>query len=38
MTTGSSSDVHGTINGGGTRLKLRTVKGTVSLEKLGGQL
>lgn len=38
MATGSSSDVHGTINGGGTRLKLRTVKGSVSLEKLGGQL
>ncbi|HEU5413558.1 MAG TPA: hypothetical protein VFW31_07365 [Candidatus Angelobacter sp.] len=38
MATGSSSDVHGTINGGGTRLRLRTVKGSVSLEKLGGQL
>jgi hypothetical protein len=38
MATGSSSDVHGTVNGGGTRLRLRTVKGTVSLEKLGGQL
>ena len=38
MSTGSSSDVHGTINGGGTRLKLHTVKGNVSLEKLGGQL
>ena len=38
MATGSSSDVHGTINGGGTRLKVRTVKGSVSLEKLGGQL
>ena len=38
MATGSSSDMHGTINGGGTRLKLRTVKGSVSLEKLGGQL
>jgi hypothetical protein len=38
MTTGSSSEVHATINGGGTRLRLRTVRGTVSLEKIGGEL
>lgn len=38
MATGSSSEVHGAINGGGTRLRLRTVKGNVSLEKLAGQL
>lgn len=38
MATGSSSDVHGTVNGGGAKLKLRTVKGSVLLEKLGGQL
>lgn len=38
MAAGSSSAVHGTVNGGGTRLRLRTVKGSVSLEKLGGQL
>jgi hypothetical protein len=32
------SDVHGTINQGGTHLRLRTVKGSVSLQKLGGTL
>jgi Putative adhesin len=30
--------VRGTINSGGTRLRLRTEKGSVSLEKLSGQL
>ena len=29
---------HGSVNGGGTRLHLRTEKGSVSLEKLSGQL
>ena len=31
-------DVHGTINQGGAHLRLRTVKGSVSLQKLGGTL
>ena len=38
-TTGSlSSSFRGTLNQGGTRLRLRTEKGSVSLEKLSGQL
>jgi hypothetical protein len=32
------SSVHGSVNGGGTRLHLRTEKGSVSLEKLTAQL
>jgi len=32
------SGFHGTVNGGGTRLHLRTEKGSVSLEKLTAQL
>jgi hypothetical protein len=31
-------DVHGTINQGGAHLRLRTVKGSVSLQRLGGTL
>ncbi|MGE5322943.1 MAG: DUF4097 family beta strand repeat-containing protein [Actinomycetota bacterium] len=38
LTSGSGESVRGTINGGGTRLTLRTVKGTVSLEKTSGEL
>jgi hypothetical protein len=38
-TTGSFNDsFRGTINQGGTRLRLRTEKGSVSLEKLSGQM
>jgi hypothetical protein len=38
-TAGSfSGSFHGTINQGGTRLRLRTEKGSISLEKLSGQL
>jgi len=33
-----SHSVRGTINQGGTRLRLRTTRGSVSLEKLSGQL
>lgn len=33
-----SSSVHGTVNAGGTKLRLRTEKGSVSLEKLSGQI
>lgn len=33
-----SNSVRGPINQGGTRLRLRTTKGSVSLEKLSGQL
>ena len=32
-----NSSFHGTVNGGGTRLRLRTEKGSVSLEKFSGQ-
>jgi hypothetical protein len=32
------SNVRGTVNQGGTRLRLRTEKGSVSLEKLSGQM
>jgi len=35
---GFNSSVRGTVNQGGTRLRLRTEKGTVSLEKLSGRL
>ena len=38
-TAGSfSNSFHGTVNQGGTRLRLRTEKGSISLEKSGGQL
>ena len=37
-TGGYDHGVRGTVNQGGTRVKLRTEKGTVSLEKLSGQL
>lgn len=38
-TAGSfNSSFHGSVNGGGTRLHLRTEKGSVSLEKLTAQL
>ena len=33
-----SDSVHGSINGGGTKLRLRTVKGAVTLQKLSGEL
>ncbi|HEY3770460.1 MAG TPA: hypothetical protein VGN44_17435, partial [Candidatus Angelobacter sp.] len=37
--TGSRDDsIRGTINQGGTRLRLRSEKGSVSLEKLLGRL
>ena len=38
VASGSSESIRGTINGGGTRLKLRTVRGTVSLQKISGEL
>jgi hypothetical protein len=38
MASGSSASIRGTINGGGTKLRLRTVKGSVSLQKLSGEL
>ena len=38
-TAGSfNSSFHGTVNGGGTRVRLHTEKGSVSLEKFSGQL
>jgi len=38
-TAGSfNSSFHGTVNGGGTRVHLHTEKGSVSLEKISGQL
>jgi hypothetical protein len=38
VASGSSDTVRGSINGGGTRLRLRTTKGTVSLQKISGEL
>jgi DUF4097 and DUF4098 domain-containing protein YvlB len=38
VTSGSGEDVRGTVNGGGTKLRLRTVKGSVSLERISGEL
>lgn len=38
VASGSSESIRGTVNGGGTRLKLRTVKGSVVLEKVSGEL
>lgn len=32
------NSVHGTVNAGGTKLRIRTEKGSVSLEKLSGQI
>ena len=38
VTSGSGEDVRGTVNGGGTKLRLRTVKGSVALERISGEL
>jgi len=38
VASGSGEAVRGSVNGGGTKLTLRTVKGTVSLEKMSGEL
>jgi len=38
VTSGSGEDVRGTVNGGGTKLRLRTVKGSVTLQRLSGEL
>jgi hypothetical protein len=38
VTSGSGEDVRGTVNGGGTKLRLRTVKGSVTLERISGEL
>ena len=38
VSSGSSESVRGSINGGGTSLRLRTVKGSVSLQKISGEL
>jgi len=35
---GFGSEVHGTINGGGTHLRLRTERGSVSIERTTGQI
>lgn len=36
--SGSGESIRGTVNGGGTKLMLRTVKGTVLLGKISGEL
>lgn len=38
VASGSSASIRGAINGGGTKLRLRTVKGSVSLQKMSGEL
>ena len=38
VASGSGENVRGSVNGGGTRLKLRTEKGSVTLQKLAGEL
>ncbi len=38
VASASSESVRGAINGGGTKLRLRTVKGSVSLQKISGEL
>jgi hypothetical protein len=38
LTSGSGEDVRGTVNGGGTRLRVRTVKGSVTLQRISGEL
>jgi hypothetical protein len=38
VSSGSGESIRGTINGGGTKLMLRTVKGTILLEKMSGEL
>lgn len=38
VASGSSSTIRGAINGGGTKLRLRTFKGSVSLQKMPGEL
>lgn len=38
VASGSSRSIRGTINGGGTKLRLHTVKGSVSLQKMSGEL
>jgi hypothetical protein len=38
VASGSSASIRGAINGGGTKLRLRTVKGSVSLQKTSGEL
>ncbi|HWG50026.1 MAG TPA: hypothetical protein VN669_10055 [Candidatus Acidoferrales bacterium] len=38
VASGSGEDVRGTVNGGGTKLRLRTVKGSVTLQRISGEL
>jgi Putative adhesin len=38
VASGSSDSIRGSINGGGTKLRLRTTKGSVSLQKISGEL
>jgi hypothetical protein len=38
VASGSSESIRGTINGGGTKLRLHTVRGSVSLQKMSGEL
>lgn len=38
VASGSGENVRGTVNGGGTKLTLRTERGSVTLQKLAGEL
>jgi Putative adhesin len=38
VASGSSDSIRGSINGGGTKLRLRTTKGSVTLQKISGEL
>ncbi len=38
VASGASESIHSAVNGGGTHLTIRTVKGSVSLQKISGEL